>query len=117
MKKHLKAILVDRVIKFAVYINCALLIFGLVIFVIKVRSLPPLLPLFYHRPWGEAQFGSPLHLGLICLAGIVVFFINLSFAIKLYQNNQILSRILVWMSTLIAFLCAMTLLRVILLIT
>ena len=57
------------------------------------RFLPPKLPLFYSRPWGEEQLTTPIGLFLLPLLSLAVLVLNLiltSFSSKENLPRQIL---------------------------
>lgn len=117
MKQELIALLADRVNKYGYFSSLILIGLGFIVFLVKVWSLPPLLPLFYNRPWGMAQLGSPIHLLLLLLLGAAILIVNVTLALKLYRSIILLSRILLWASLLIWLLTTTVVIRVILLVS
>ncbi|MBI2036494.1 hypothetical protein HYT17_02600 [Candidatus Microgenomates bacterium] len=117
MQEEFKLLFSDKANKYGLLLSLGLLFFGLLIFLLKVWSLPPLVPLFYSRPWGISQLGTPLSLLLVLLFGFLVVTINLSISLKLWRNMLILTRILFWVSVVVALLATTTVIQVILLTT
>ncbi len=117
MREEFKLLFSDRANKYGLLLSLGLLFFGLIIFLLKVWSLPPLIPLFYSRPWGISQLGTPLSLFFVLLFAFLVVIINLSISVKLQHSVLILARILFWVSMVVAFLTTTTVIQVILLIT
>lgn len=117
MREEFKVLISDKVNSYALFLSVACIVLGLLFFVVKVWSLPPLLPLFYNRPWGIAQLGTPLHLLLLLLLDLAILIVNLTLALKLYKSIILLSRILLWISVLVSLLSTTVVIRVILLIS
>lgn len=117
LQKELKNLLADRVHRYAIALSILFFFLGLVILLVKIWSLPPLLPLFYHRPWGTQQLGTPQQLLLVLALSGLVLVANLAMSMVLYKNVILLSRILLWVSVLTSFLAALAVVRVILLIS
>ena len=55
------------------------------------NSLPPLIPLFYSRPWGAAQLTDRANFFLLPFLSALIFLLNLFFASLLYSREKILS--------------------------
>ena len=67
-------------------------------------KLPPQLPLYYSRPWGEAMFASPMGLWLLPTIVLTTLIVNFFIAIFLMRDNKFLVRTLV----IFCFLVALT---------
>lgn len=78
--------------------------------------LPPQVPLFYSRPWGEEILAPPFFLFILPLTSLLILAINLFTAFSLGQN-RLLATILVITSALFSFLAFFNLLKIITLIT
>lgn len=116
MREDIKLLLSDKVHKYGLFLSIGITLIGIIFFLLNMRDLPPLLPVFFNRPWGTAQLGSSLHILLLILFGIGVFFINLACAVRLYRSIILLSRILIWTSVITAFLTTTAVIRIILLV-
>jgi hypothetical protein len=64
--------------------------------------LPPQVPLFYSRPWGEAMLAAPLALWILPAICAFVGLVNFSISIFLISNNRFLSRILFIVSFIVS---------------
>lgn len=117
MQEELRLLLVDRVHRSALFVSIACLVLGLIFFVVRVWNLPPVVPLFYHRPWGLTQLGAPLQLLLLLAGALCIVVLNLTLAMKFYKNVVLLSRILLCIAALVCLLATTTVIRVILLVT
>lgn len=79
-------------------------------------QLPPELPLYYSRPWGQAQLASPYSLFILpgfCLGTLLL---NSTLVILLLGKKEFLSACLMWTNTIINILSLITLLKIIFLI-
>lgn len=106
----------DRVNRYGLVLSILILLFGFVTFGAKVWSLPPLVPIFYHRPWGMQQLGMSYHLLIVLGCALGLLIINLTIAQMLHRTIVLLSRILVWVSVLISLLSVIAIVRVLFLV-
>ncbi|MBI2326896.1 hypothetical protein HYU92_01110 [Candidatus Curtissbacteria bacterium] len=67
-------------------------------------KLPPEIPLYYSRPWGENVLSPPVGLWLLPGIGLVCLIINFLIETFLISENKFLSRIL----AIFCFLVALT---------
>ncbi len=72
-------------------------------------KLPPQIPLFYSRPWGEAMLASPIFIWILPALSFVFFVINFSMVIMFGSEEVFLSRIL----TSFSLICCLAFLYVV----
>jgi len=89
-----------------------LILLQLILIFIYIDKLPPQLPLFYSRPWGEDQLVSPRFLFLLPATSTTVLFVNLLF-ITFLAKLKLLSISLLVSSSLYSFLSFYTLVKII----
>ncbi len=98
--------------------------FGLFFFVASAaliawrwRNLPPAVPLWYSKPWGADQLAQPLWLLLLPISSLFWYFVDL--IIVGYQQNQyrIFTQALFLSTFLVNFLCFVTLVKILFLVT
>ena len=82
----------------------------------QYRSLPPQVPLFYSRPWGEAQLTTPAGLMLLPGAILVVLLINGFLSGVVFVRYKLLARMLLIGAALTGFLATFSLMRIFLLV-
>lgn len=117
MKEDLKKLLSDRGNKYAVFLALGLIFLGLTLFLIKVWSLPPLVPLFYNRPWGLSQLTEPNKVLFFLLFALGTVILNVVFSLRLSKEIVLLTRILLWVSVLISLLATTAVIRILFLVT
>lgn len=78
-------------------LNFSFLIFSL-------SKLPPEVPLFYSRPWGEEQLGQWWQLFFLPGSSLILFLINTSLAVKIYSREKNLSQIIIGSQVIISLL-------------
>jgi hypothetical protein len=61
-------------------------ILSLIVIVVCWTKLPPLLPLWYSRPWGVDQLAPPIFLLILPLASISVYTVNLLLSMYVLWN-------------------------------
>mgnify|MGYP001114459227 CR=1 FL=1 len=76
------------------------------------HRLPPEIPLFYFRPWGEEQLAAPYFLWVLLAGVLLISFLNSVVACFLFEEFPLLARILVWASVLVSFITSMTVFKV-----
>lgn len=84
---------------------------------ISWKKLPPEVPLFYSRPWGEAMLASALALWSLPIMVVVLVTVNFLIAVYFFSDNKFLSRILLMFSFLIALMTFYDTFKIILLLT
>ena len=65
----------------------------IVAFVLKFPTLPPQIPLFYSKPWGEDRVGELWLIVLLPFILNIFFFMNLFFARKFFPENTFIRKI------------------------
>ncbi|MBM3205820.1 hypothetical protein FJZ41_03175 [Candidatus Shapirobacteria bacterium] len=75
--------------------------------------LPAQVPLFYSRPWGEAQLVKPASLFLLPGLGLFVFLANLIFLRFIPPKEKLLKQILMMVFLVFNFLSLITLIQII----
>ena len=85
------------------------------------RKLPPEIPLFYSRPWGEEQLANSWSLFILPSLTIIVFLINFSFSylVKKYfpeKEEKLLLKILEVTNIFFSISCLITLIKIVFLV-
>lgn len=88
---------------------------GLLLFV--WTRLPPQLPLYYSKPWGVEQIGTPLELAAVVVSSLVLFIINTTAAALLYRHDHFLGRLLLGSACFLALLLLFSIGSIMLLVT
>jgi len=77
-------------------------------------KLPPQIPLFYSRPWGEDQLASPIFIFILPASVFLILVVNLIIA-GFFTEEKFLLRTLALASTLSSFLAFFALIKIIIL--
>jgi hypothetical protein len=77
------------------------------------RYLPPQIPLFYSRPWGEEQLVNPL--GIFILPGLSLGFllINLVITMTISREEILIRQLLMGASAIVNLFCLITLIQIV----
>lgn len=95
--------LTDR-LYFPILIFCVLSIIGQILLIgFSWDRLPPQVPLFYSRPWGEKMLAQTFVIWALPTLSLFLILINFLGAIVFFRDNRFLSLVLVIFSFLIAF--------------
>lgn len=107
----------DPLIKIAFLISCFFLFFNFSFLIISFSFLPGELPLFYSRSWGEEQLGTKTSILILPVGSLFFTLVNSLLAKKIYSSERLLGRILFGTSTFVLFITAVTLYKIITLIS
>lgn len=96
----------------------SLAVLTIILVAARFGSLPPFVPLFYSKPWGEEQLISKIALFAVPLLILIFLFINMGLAKAIAGNfnNSLVSLILSGLSILVALLGTITVLRILFLV-
>jgi len=81
--------------------------------IITWTFLPPQLPLFYSRPWGEEQLVHPANLFILPSLGLLIFFVNLFVLSFVPKGEKLINQILISLILVFNFLSLITLIQII----
>jgi uncharacterized membrane protein len=90
-----------------------LFIAQLVIIIWFYNQLPPEIPLFFSRPWGEAWISSTSSIFILPLFSLGSFLINYFLALYFHQKKLILSQLLVIFAFIISLFSTISVIKII----
>lgn len=106
----------DTQIRKPFFIGIGGLLAGAISLLIFWLRLPPEVPVFYSKPWGQEQLGQPIFLWLpLFLAGLAL--LTNSILTSFLGENQFLKKALVIGAIVASFLASITVIRIIALIS
>ena len=116
-REQIDTLLKSKSISLGIKISFIVLGISWLTLVLFWTKLPPQIPLLYSRPWGEEQLvNKSLILFLPGLAtGLTL--INLRIAGLCFKKNLFLSQLISWVNSVIVILAAITLIKILLIIT
>lgn len=91
-------------------ISCAAIIF-------TWQLLPPAVPLWYSRPWGEEQLAHPGWLFLLPFSGFCIYLINAGATTTMTQNHPTFTKVLQLTSILVNVMILVTLINILFIVT
>ena len=65
-------------------------------------QLPPVVPIFYSKPWGDLMLAAPIYLWLLPGVTLIFFILNYFIAIYILREYYFLNRVLIAFTALIA---------------
>lgn len=92
-------------------------ILSLAVIIWRFRLLPPQVPLWYDKPWGNDQLASPLWLFVLPLGSIAIYFANIIISIYFAADLLIFTQTLALTSLTVSLLSFITLVKIIFLVT
>jgi hypothetical protein len=93
MKKFQFFLKSDSVVRYSFFIGICIVGLGFLLVFINFKRLPPALPLFYSRPWGDPQLGSPIELFILPSGMFFVFVLNTFVSLLIYEKDLLLARV------------------------
>lgn len=89
---------------------------GLIAVLLSWSSLPPAVPLWHSKPWGEEQLAHPLWLLVLPAGSAIVFVLNTALASRFVSDHPIFGRILLITSFFVSVLSLVSLINTLLLV-
>lgn len=83
----------------------------------KANDLPPLVPFWYAKPWGEEQLANPWWLLVLPITSLVVYLLNMVAGAYLTAEHLVFTQLLYATSLFVAFLSFVTLAKILFLVT
>ncbi len=83
----------------------------------RYRTLPPLVPLWYGKPWGVDRLAHPLWLVLLPAGSLIVLIINTTLSRILPRDMLIFNQILAATALIVAILSLVTLTKILFLVS
>ncbi len=84
----------------------------ILLIVIAWSFLPPQVPLFYCRPWGEGQLAHPANLFFLPGLGLIVFCLNLTLLSLMPKEEKFINQILIGFLLVFNLLSLITLIQI-----
>lgn len=89
----------------------------LAVFLLRFGNLPPQLPLFYSRPWGEEQLADWWMILFLPVVLDVFFFFNRYIQKKFFLDNQLVTKIIYYLNLFLTVSLTLIFIKIIFLIT
>lgn len=80
------------------------------------RNLPPAIPLWYSRPWGDDRLVSPWFLLLPIGTSLLIYILNALVVVRVLSDHPMFARALYLTSVLVSVLSGFLIIRIILLV-
>lgn len=92
--------------------NIILIASQIILIIWFFKDLPPEIPLYFSRPWGEAWLAPATLIVLLPLFSIFVALINYFLALFYYQKKALLSKLLVVFSFIISLFSTISIIQI-----
>lgn len=80
------------------------------------KMLPPLVPLWYSRPWGSDQLAPPVFLFFLPISSVTIHLINLAFAMYVTTEYLVFTQSLFLSSLIVSLLSFIAVIKIIFLV-
>jgi len=77
------------------------------------NQLPPEIPIFFSRPWGQTWLSSPASIFILPLFSLLTLLLNYFLALYFYAKKILLSQLLVIFGFIVSLFSAISLLQII----
>lgn len=101
-KKRVASLVSKPIFKFILVLPIALSLISIVIIVFNLSKLPPEIPLYYSKPWGEEQLAHPISLFILPAGTITWFIITLFLISSQTYLYRIFSQLLLLFSAIVS---------------
>jgi hypothetical protein len=107
--------LINKMVLWQWAVITAGVVMGVGVWIITSKHLPPQVPLFYSRPWGEEQLADTRFLWLpLLIAGVVATIVTL--AVKKFNLDRVLAVILTGAAMITEIILILAVLRTVILV-
>src|SRR3989344_3951666 len=117
MRYGLRLLWQDAIIKKSIILVLFILAFFIIIFSVKLKELPPQLPLFYSLSRGSEQLGNPLTLLILPISAFIIIVFNTVISVYFSSREMIISRILMTIGAIACVVLFITFIKIILIVT
>jgi len=116
IKKQLDSLFKKKWVRNIFRLNVVLLIFLLTAVLGLWAKLPPQVPLFYSRPWGESQLVAKKWFLIVLLLFFIFLILNLRAASIFNKKEVLLAKIFLFTNLILCYLVTVTIFRIILIV-
>jgi len=116
IKQELDILFQDKKLKVSIRFMLGFLFLTSTLVLLLWRRLPPKIPLFYSRPWGEEQLVERFWLLVLPIICFLLISFNFRLAGLFLKKENLLAQILIWSSLILVFLLSTTIIRILLIV-
>lgn len=116
MKEALFYLKEDKVLKFAFLSSSLLLLLQILFLFFTYKNLPPLIPLYLQRPWGQSQIAPQIQILLLPSLTLGLIALNTFLGVLFYKESPLISRILLWGQAIFCLLATLAVIRIVFLV-
>lgn len=102
----------DRITKIVFMLSAVIYILTLGYFLYNRKLLPPELPIFYSKPWGQERLAPSDAIWIPVLIGMILLIINGFLSLKIFSKEKFLQKILAWTNLATTTLISVTLIKI-----
>ena len=107
----------QRSMKIVLYGGAILIGIQILLLILKWGNLPPQLPLYYSRPWGDEQIAPRLFVSIFPIISIICLLINTMLARVFFYTENLLSTVLLWSAMLVVILSSIGFIKILFLVS
>ena len=102
----------DKITKLVFLISAAIDLLTLGFFLYNRKLLPPEVPIFYSKPWGQERLAPSVAIWIPVLIGMVLLIINGFLSLKIYSKEKFLQKVIAWTNLATTTLISVTLVKI-----
>ena len=115
-RSRLKLLINQRMMQIIVLLSPILILVTIILLVVLYDRLPPQVPLFYSRPWGNDQLTYPLSLFLLPLGSLFWYLLTLLLISTHIYQYRVFSQLLFIFSLVITFFSTLAVINILILV-
>ncbi len=94
-----------------------IVLLSVILLLLRAKDLPPVVPLWYAKPWGEEQLTSPWWLTVLPATSLITYIINVVASAYLTVQHLVFTQLLYATALMVSLLSFVTLIKILLLVT
>lgn len=102
----------DKITKAVFLISAVIYLSTLGYFLYNRQLLPPELPIFYSKPWGQERLAVSDAIWLPVIIGLMILILNGVLSLKVFAKEKFLQKIIAWTNLVTSALISVTLIKI-----
>lgn len=113
IREEIDGLAQDNVVKAGMRLGFGCLGLSLIVLGLAFKKLPPEVPLWFSKPYGEEQLAPVWGLGLVPLVSLVIQLASIRGAGRLLEEEKLMSQILAWLGGVVGLMGLITVVQIV----
>jgi len=102
----------DKITKIVFLVSAVIYLLTLGFFLYNRQLLPPELPIFYSKPWGQERLAGSDAIWIPIAIGFVLLIVNGFLSLKVFAKERFLQKIIAWANLATTAMISVTLIKI-----